>query len=128
VWTSKRFACSGPDDTALAMSCGEAEGYRRAGVARFVGGTPAQITLSGLTEAVSSSRLREPPHRPERAGEMRYWDAGDREGGRRRESPRTTGVHQGVETPSSHDALEEVTCEHSVPRSDSGVCGDPSRR
>jgi hypothetical protein len=35
------------------MSCGEAEGYRRAGVARFVGGTPAQITLSGLTEAVS---------------------------------------------------------------------------
>jgi uncharacterized protein (DUF1684 family) len=35
-----------PDEIALAMSCGDAEGYRRAGVARFaVDGTPAQITL-----------------------------------------------------------------------------------
>lgn len=67
---------------------------------------------------------------PMRVGEMRYWDA-EPSATRRRTTSGIAARHRCPsrgEAPSSHDGLEEVTCEHSVPRSDSCLCGDPSRR
>ncbi len=64
------------DDIALATSCGDTEGYRRAGVVRFaVDGTPAQITLFRSVRGDLFVPFRDATSGTETYGAGRYLEA-----------------------------------------------------